>query len=184
MFCKVVIHLLDLSIIGKYLSTKYFNHFGGNHPFYDMKKEPHIRRELIVCLCLKLSYRKCFMNACIGRTETIYSMYNHEIDWRRSIRNYVRRNQYLAILTTIKLYHDVVNPFVLLNVCLHITLCAWWRRKPKNLLLFQRSTCLLVVVGPRSMIICIMLLKVISKRNITQKYFLMVVTDDVHSQER
>ena len=106
---NVVLHLLDLSIIGKYLSTKYFVNFGVNHPYYEMKQEPHIRRELVVGLLCVCYCRKCSMNVCIDRMGTVYLMFNREIDWKKSIKSYVIRNRYLAISTSIRLYHDVEN---------------------------------------------------------------------------
>lgn len=43
-----VIHIVGLSAMEKYLPFKYFSHFGPNHAFCEMKKNPFIRRELVV----------------------------------------------------------------------------------------------------------------------------------------
>lgn len=110
---NLVIHLLDLSVIGKYLSAKYFIHFGTNHPLCEMKQEPHIRHEILVIMSLSYHSRKCFMNVCIDLMGTIYLMYNHGIDWKKSIKSYVRRNQYLVLLTIRLLLCGVVDLSVL-----------------------------------------------------------------------
>ena len=44
----LVLHLIDVPVIEKYLLSKYFQHFGNNHSFCNMKENPVIRRELIV----------------------------------------------------------------------------------------------------------------------------------------